>query len=173
MVVEFNDLGKWDFLNKGTTTPHYWFYRLEYYLWNNGIQNGEDLQIGDKKFSEIRKNFYFRNLNSIEHIQPQSKAEEKDWRIYNKGTENKRDIDCFGNLALLSASFNSTLGNQDSIDKMLDLQKKTNKDSVESLKLWLIYAQFIKDSKEEWTYENAKSHQNQMLEILIHSLECQ
>lgn len=159
----------WTFLNHGTATPHYWFYRLEYYLWKNGIENDENLQIGGKKFSDIRKNFYFRNLNSVEHIQPQSKAEENDWQIHDKGTQNqKRDIDCFGNLALVSVGFNSTLNNQDNADKRLDLQKKINKDDVESLKLWLVYANYPNDN--DWTFANATAHQNQMLEILIESL---
>lgn len=172
-VKEPNDLDSvnWDFLNKGTATPHYWFYRLEYYLWKNGVENDENLQIGGKNFSDIRKNFYFRNLNSIEHIQPQSKAEENDWQIHDKDTQNQK-IDCFGNLALVSVGFNSTLNNQSGDDKRLDLQKKINKDDVESLKLWLVYAQYIKDS-DKWTYEDSQTHQESMIEILKESLKSQ
>lgn len=32
--IDFDSL-----LNNGTRTPHYWFYRLEYYLWKNGVEN--------------------------------------------------------------------------------------------------------------------------------------
>lgn len=161
---------EWNFLNNGTGTPHYWFYRLEYYLWkdreNKEYENGK---FDNKSFKDIANKFYFRNLNSVEHIQPQSRAEEKDWKIHNKGTKDKkRDIDCFGNLALLSVGFNSSLSNQDNADKRLDLQKKINKSEVESLKLWLVYADYPKD--EDWTYANAQAHQNQMLDILIESL---
>lgn len=149
-------------LNNGTRTPHYWFYRLEYYLWKDR---------DNKSFKDIANKFYFRNLNSVEHIQPQSRAEDKDWKIHNKGTKDeKRDIDCFGNLALLSVGFNSSLSNQDNADKRLDLQKKINKSDVESLKLWLVYALYIKDSN-EWTYTNAQAHQEQMIDILIESLK--
>ncbi|MGX3045592.1 DUF262 domain-containing protein [Helicobacter sp. T3_23-1056] len=163
------DLADWDFLNNGTGTPHYWFYRLEYYLWKNGIENDENLQIGGKNFSDIRENFYFRYLNSVEHIQPQSKAEENDWQIHDKGTQNqKRDIDCFGNLALLSVGFNSALKNQNNADKRLELQKKINKDGVESLKLWLTFASYPNDN--DWTFANATAHQNQMIKILQDSL---
>lgn len=186
---EFYKNDKWNFLKYGNDI-RYWFYRLEYYLWKwgnkeqrKGIKNDtinkifkefDDLEFpkdkGNKfKFDKILGSFYFRNLNSIEHIQPQSRAEDKDWKIHNKGTKDeKRDIDCFGNLALLSIGFNSSLSNQDNADKRLDLQKKINKSEVESLKLWLVYADYPKD--EDWTYANAQSHQNQMLDILIKSL---
>lgn len=156
-------------LNNGTRTPHYWFYRLEYYLWKNK-QKFVDIKFSGQSFESVADKFYFRNLNSVEHIQPQSRAEDKDWKIHNKGTKDeKRDIDCFGNLALLSVGFNSSLSNQDNADKRLDLQKKINKSEVESLKLWLVYANYPKD--EDWTYANAQAHQKQMLDILIESLK--
>lgn len=186
-----DDYKEWAFLNNGTGTPHYWFYRLEYYLWKwRVVLDKEDFEaqfkkkFGDKfnnlksmfsvelethNFQSIAKNFYFRNLNSVEHIQPQSKAKEKDWQIHDESTKDeKRDIDCFGNLALLSVGFNSSLSNQDNADKRLDLQKKINKSEVESLKLWLVYANYPKD--ENWTCANAQAHQKQMLDILIESL---
>lgn len=158
-------------LNNGTGTPHYWFYRLEYYLWkdreNKEYENGK---FDNKSFKDIADKFYFRNLNSVEHIQPQSRVEEKDWQIHNKDTKDeKRDIDCFGNLALLSVGFNSSLSNQDNADKRLDLQKKINKSEVESLKLWLVFANYPKD--EDWTCKNAKKHLVQMLRVLKKSLK--
>ena len=169
-VKDFSDLEKWDFLNQDTKTPHYWFYRLEYYLWK---KRGESMFVkvesNKRTFKDIAGRFYFRNLNSIEHIQPQSKAEENDWKIYDKGTKKqRRDIDCFGNLALVSVGFNSALKNQDNIDKRLELQKKINKDEVESLKLWLVYESYPND--ENWTFVNAQAHQKQMIDILIKSL---
>lgn len=164
--IDFDSL-----LNNGTGTPHYWFYRLEYYLWKNK-QKFADINFSGQSFESVADKFYFRNLNSVEHIQPQSMAEdkEKDWQIRNKGTKDeKRDIDCFGNLALLSVGFNSSLSNQDNADKRLDLQKKINKSEVESLKLWLVYANYPKD--EDWTCKNAKKHLVQMLRVLKKSLK--
>ncbi|WP_257906307.1 DUF262 and DUF1524 domain-containing protein [Campylobacter lari] len=146
-------------LDQGTATPHYWFYRLEYYLWKNR-ENSHlgNYKLNDKNFSEIANNFYFRSLNSIEHVQAQSKAQ--GWG----------EVDNFGNLALISSSFNSSLNNQDTQDKYLDLQKYINKDSVISLKLWLIYALSEKDQS-KWTFGNAQTHKEQMLEILKKSFE--
>lgn len=43
-------------LSHGTATPHYWFYRLEYYLWKNGVENEGKLKIKDKGFGNIQKN---------------------------------------------------------------------------------------------------------------------
>ncbi|EAI8628580.1 DUF1524 domain-containing protein, partial [Campylobacter lari] len=165
-------------LDQGTATPHYWFYRLEYYLWKYskieyylGNKQLKEMQLDEKKFSNIASNFYFRSLNSIEHVQAQSKAQ--GWG----------EVDNFGNLALISSSFNSSLNNQDVPSKYRDFQKRyidDTKKAVISLKLWLIYA-LAKDNENEteknnenkitWTFEKAKEHKNQMLEVLKNSFK--
>lgn len=159
-------------LDQGVRTPHYWFYRLEYYLWKS---NKMDEQFFDKKkFGEIKQNFRFRGLNSVEHIQAQSKIEGGDWQ--DEENAKTRKIDCFGNLALVSQSFNSSLSNQDTGDKILDLRKKVNKDDVESLKLWLVYSK-IEKANDKWNhYDNggeyaATKHQEEMIQILSDSLK--
>ena len=168
----------WDFLKYGNEI-RYWFYRLEYYLWKWGSQNDKignskikdifaefsnlEFPKGDKfKFEKILNAFYFRNLNSIEHIEPQS-----NFRTEHKWT--KENIDCFGNLALISPAFNSQLSNQSNRHKALDLRKKIDDGNAESLKLWLVYALYIKES-DKWTCGNAKRHLVQMLKILKESL---
>lgn len=156
-------------LDQGTATPHYWFYRLEYYLWKNR-ENSHlgNYKLNDKNFSEIANNFYFRSLNSIEHVQAQSKAQE--WK------DNAGKIDNFGNLALISSSFNSSLNNQDVLSKYRDFQKRyidgTEK-AVISLKLWLIYALANKDGEDKisWTFDKAQDHKNQILEALENSFK--
>ena len=161
-------------LNQGTGTPHYWFYRLEYYLWKGDKMDKQSFD--NKKFAKIKKNFHFRGLNSVEHIQPQSKVEGGDWQ--DEENAKTRKIDCFGNLALVSQSFNSSLSNQDTGDKILDLRKKVNKDDVESLKLWLVYSK-IEEVNDKWNYyddggENtAVKHQEEMIQILSDSLKSQ
>lgn len=148
-------------LDQGTATPHYWFYRLEYYLWKYSKikyyldgKNLKEIKLKNKNFSDIANNFYFRNLNSIEHVQAQSKANEKDW--------DDKNIDNFGNLALISSSFNSSLSNLDTQDKYLYINKDNN---IISLKLWLIYALSEKNQL-NWTFNKAQEHRRQMLEIL-------
>ncbi|MBF7046394.1 DUF262 domain-containing protein [Campylobacter volucris] len=150
-------------LDQGTATPHYWFYRLEYYLWKNAEVENDKVKICDKEMNRKKfDSFYFRNLNSIEHVQAQSKANENDW--------NNEKINNFGNLALISSSFNSSLNNQDVQDKYLDLQKYINKDNVISLKLWLIYA-LSEKNQSKWTSGKAEEHKKQMLEILKNSFK--
>ncbi|ELP9119728.1 DUF262 domain-containing protein [Campylobacter lari] len=150
-------------LDQGTATPHYWFYRLEYYLWKySETDKLKETELDKKKFSDIASNFYFRSLNSIEHVQAQSKAQE--WG----------EVDNFGNLALISSSFNSSLNNQDVPSKYRDFQKRyidDTKKAVISLKLWLIYA-LAKDNDEiTWTFVKAKKHKIQMLKILKNSFK--
>lgn len=179
IAKKFSNLENWDFLNQGTKTPHYWFYRLEYYLWKWGNQkdkinndkiknifakfNSLEFPNGDKfKFEKILSVFYFRNLNSVEHFHPQSLKQEKGWETY---------IDYFGNLALISSSTNSQYSNQPPEKKKEDLKNKLNKGgNIESLKFFLMCAQCEKDN--EWVYnKNVKDkHEEQMIDILIKSL---
>ena len=155
-------------LNQGVGTPHYWFYRLEYYLWKDGVAENvveKNFQIDGKIFEQIRKNYRFRVLNSVEHIQPQSKKKEwEEWKNVNQDEICK--IDDFGNLALISQSFNSSLSNQDMEKKWIDI--RDNKD-VESLKMCLAYAS-VKGEYQKWNPTTAKDHQGKMLKILKASL---
>lgn len=134
-------------------------------MWKNGVKNVDNPKIGGKNFSEIRKNFYFRNLNSIEHIYPQS--------VDGWGKDNEmREIDKFGNLALLSVGFNSSLNDNAGQEKYTKLLAKVQKDEVESLKLWLVYANYYDKESETWSWnkDNVQEHQNEMIDILIESL---
>lgn len=169
------------FINNGTGTPHYWFYRLEYYLWKWGTldeikfkkkfcDNFDNLKLifsaklGEHDFKSIAKSFYFRNLNSIEHFHPQHLKEKNGWETY---------IDYFGNLALISNSTNSQYSDQLPTEKKEDLKNKLNKKggNIESLKFFLMCAQCEQD-KNKWVYDNnvKDKHENQMIDILIKSL---
>ncbi|WP_139452070.1 DUF262 domain-containing protein [Campylobacter armoricus] len=162
-------------LDRGTATLHYWFYRLEYYLWKNAKVDNNKVEICDKEMDKKKfDNFYFRNLNSIEHVQAQSKVNENGW--------NNVNIDNFGNLALISSSFNSSLSNQEVPSKYRDFQKRyvDNKKAVISLKLWLIYTlaennenetEKNNENKITWTFYKAQEHKNQMLGVLKNSFE--
>ena len=163
-----------DFLNKGVGTPHYWFYRLEYYLWKwRNKLNGENKKLKD--FQNIANKYRFRRLNSIEHIQPQSKKKEwQEWKNNNSSVEQNEIciIDDFGNLALISQNFNSSLNNQSMEKKWVDIK---NKEDVESLKMCLAYVSVKGDTPEEryqnWTPKKAKEHQDEMLKVLKASLK--
>lgn len=168
-------------LSNGTNTPHYWFYRLEYYLWKWGIDDNDtnlkniensseykiydsSLQTNDgKNFtfkSVLATHFHFRILGSIEHfsaVQRQDKRE-KEW-----------NLDIFGNLALISQNFNSSLSNELENFKKEKVIEQLKRGRLESLKYFIMCANLDLNSN-EWTVDNAQEHQKQMIEILIKSL---
>lgn len=158
-------------LNKGTSTPHYWFYKLDYLLykdyknekryWQNLIKLPDASKF---KYSDIESEYRLSRLNSIEHIHPQSKAE--DWKndVACKTCHADRRIDCFGNLALISNHMNSSLS--DKIDeKRWLIQAQLDKKTIESLKMLLAYSKY-----ENWNENNCKSHHMNMMKILNESL---
>lgn len=171
-------------LSHGTATPHYWFYRLEYYLWKWGKDdNGKNLvmfenekskiyntELGESKnkvaFKDIfTKNlFHFRILGSIEHFSARQRKEPR--KQWDKDTLD--ELDAFGNLALISQNLNSSLSNELENSKKDEVINQLKRGRLESLKYFIMCANLKGD---EWTYKNAKNHQEQMLEILKQSLE--
>lgn len=150
--VKTYDVSDFDsILNNGTSTTHYWFYKLDYLLWKNSFY------WKNNSFNNIeRKKFRLSRLNSIEHIHPQNKSDE--WQNAN--------IDCFGNLALISNHMNSSLSDQDPNQKRYDINKQIQRGTLESLKMILTYYKY-----ENWTEENCLFHQNEMIDLLKKDLE--
>lgn len=171
--IDFDSL-----LNNGTRTPHYWFYRLEYYLWKWGKDNQTKLEEIENKFGAkiyntklgegkdetkfediLTKNlFHFRMLGSIEHFSAIQRE---------GGRKDEWNLDIFGNLALISQNFNSSLSNQLEQFKKDEVIKQLKRRRLESLKYFIMCANLNGD---EWTENDATTHQNQMIDILIESL---
>jgi hypothetical protein len=153
-------------LNNGTSTPHYWFYKLDYLLWkNNDTWKNLINQFAESnrfKYTNIKSDFRLSRLNSIEHMHPQSKAD-----AWNNGTKECQSVDNFGNLALISNHMNSALNAQQDIDKRLDIQKQLNNGTIESLKMILAYSQY-----NQWNPENCVNHHNDMIDLLIQDIKC-
>ena len=178
---ELDKNDKWNFLKYGNDI-RYWFYRLEYYLWKWGKYNQTKLteienKFGTKiyntklgegkdetKFEDIlTKNLlHFRMLGSIEHFSAiQRERKQEKWGNLDK-------LDMFGNLALISQNFNSSLSNQLEQFKKDEVIKQLKRGRLESLKYFIMCANLNGD---EWTENDAQAHQNQMIEILIKSLK--
>ena len=141
-------------INSGTSTPHYWFYKLDYLLWkNDSIWKNLNLNLDLSKFRLSR-------LNSIEHIYPQQPLKPKEeWN-------NSQKLNNFGNLALISNHMNSSLNNRDyNEEKRGLLMNQLNKGTIESLKMILLYSKY-----KEWTSENCDEHQIEMINLLIGDL---
>ena len=150
-------------LNQGTSTPHYWFYKLDYLLWKdfdwkNNLENKFE-EKGQFKYLNIKKTFKLSRLNSIEHIFPQSKKE-------NFGNSEDCGIDNFGNLALISNHMNSKLIDQSYENKRADIQKQLSNGTIDSLKMLLVYSKH-----KEWNSDNCQQHQKEMIDFLKKSLQ--
>lgn len=144
-------------LDQGTDTSHYFFYKLDYLLWKNF-----DNYFKDEKYQTVKERYYLTRLNSIEHIQPQSKRNENGF--------NEDTIHNFGNLALISGGRNSSLSGQTVVKKKVDIQDWIDgKQRAQSLKM--ILALDSVSIEDQWDFEKAKNHGDEMKELLFKDLE--
>jgi uncharacterized protein with ParB-like and HNH nuclease domain len=146
-LEQFNYNSKYDISllkeDEGTSFPHYWFYKLEFVLWNT-LKDSKD---------DRWKNFKFTAKNSVEHISPQTQKDT------DTNTVSKEMLNCFGNLSLVSRSINSEYSNLPFNEKRQRFLNN-NRIKLDSLKMDLIYSNNI------WNDELAQKHQNEMIECL-------
>ena len=174
MVDEFNrtstdyiGLTEYDEKRQGTSVPHYLFNFTDYLYWwmkyNNEPINWEVLDpnmiiIIQKELDLIRKNdFRFLNRNSIEHHYPQKRHEELD----SEGVTDF-DLNCLGNLILISKSANSRLSDKNPIDKAALYSDKTNLPPTRQI----IYS--ITRNSNGWGKEQIRNHLQCMELIIAH-----
>lgn len=140
----------------------YWYWRLDYYLWEKykfNSEDGENKTEIDKKIDHAYRSYKFRANRSIEHFHPQNETNYSDkWGD---------DVNVFGNLAMISPEFNSTQSNDDFADKMSRIENRLNVGITESLKLLEMFR--IARKNGEWKFDDAKEHEIAMLEILTNS----
>lgn len=151
-----------DLLDQGTGTPHYFFYKLDYLLWKKlgeEITNSEfKIWEGIENQKSIYDRFYITKTGSVEHIQPQSKEKEHYF--------DDEKINYFGNLALITSSRNSSLGN-----KSVGMKKEAIKEwiykgeSIQSLKMLLALEKYP-----NWDYDKSTTHREEMISLLKESL---
>lgn len=87
-------------LRMGVETPHFLFNYIDYLYWLESQKEQSDVH-----YIYAVKDFRFKYYNSVEHHRPQS---------YNNDNV---DIDCIGNLCLISRRNNSSLNNKDAREK--------------------------------------------------------
>ena len=130
----------------------YWFWRLDYYLWEKESQKTKDQNKAILEYS-------FRANRSIDHLHPQTSTIPWD----------SDNLNLFGNLAMISPSFNSTQSNDDENVKFARIENQINgKYLLESIKLLLMY-QKVKEMNVNWNIDLAKEHGNEMIDILVNS----
>ena len=115
------------FLDNGTAVPHYWFYRLEYLLW----QDFEDLNVCGVCADNIKT--VFPKFNRDEYIIKSQDTVEHMWATNLQ--ENNKALDDFGNLALIRKDFNSSLSDYDFGEKLKRIKESPNS----SIKMLIFY----------------------------------
>lgn len=132
----------------------YWFWRLDYYLWEK-----RDLYFADED-KEIVDGYVFRANRSIEHLHPQHQANNDEWKI--------DDIHSFGNLAMISQSFNSQQSDDPVTVKFARIADQAHNHSLQSIKMYRMYLDAQKNP-EGWTKDIKDAHQEQMFDLLVKS----
>lgn len=135
----------------------YWFWRLDYYLWENRSAVFKE-NVNEKAVSD----YEFRANRSIEHLHPQNESQNKAW------DESKYDLNGFGNLAMISQSFNSAQSNDPVEVKFARIKDQAAMGNLQSLKLYYMYLSAGKTG-EGWTEEKAKASGECMFGILANS----
>ncbi|GAB6142430.1 DUF262 domain-containing protein [Methylosoma difficile] len=143
----------------GTKVPHYWFFKLEYCLWELWFnEDKEDKTIDCDKPELIKNNLSFRmrHVTSIEHVSPQSQ---------NNGNIDGALLDRFGNLVLISVGANSSYSDKDPSVKAAEFTLKLDKGMIESLKLAHIFKEGSGNSL-QWDQKSMEAHEKNMLDVL-------
>lgn len=135
-------------LNTGFGFERIVFSYLDYLLYRDGYSYNEKEVV-----TPLADDWHFQFRSSIEHFYPQHPTELKVW--------NDEDLNCFGNLALITVSGNSTFNNAMPVGKAT-----TNPGIIEqSLKL-KIMAEMMRQNDNNWNQELAHKHQNEMFKVL-------
>ena len=138
----------------------YWFWKLDYLLWEKFTEKPEDFSLyglTDEEKTAI-SNYKFRRNRSIEHLHPQTDGDNSDW------TEDAKHR--FGNLAMISSSFNSFQQNDSVGVKFARLQEtQIPNGNLESIKLLLMF-KLAGGKESEWTTSEAEDHGTALYKLL-------
>lgn len=134
----------------------YWFWRLDYYLWERCEQ------YFNKDDRSIVKEYVFRSNRSIEHLHPQEESENEIW--------DQHVLNGFGNLAMISQSFNSLQSNDNVRVKFARIQAQIDSKSLQSLKMLRMFRDANEDHS-KWNELLAQKHLDEMCKLLEESFE--
>ena len=129
----------------------YWFWRLDYYLW----ERRKDLF--NKEDQRVVETYVFRTNRSIEHLYPQDESYNDTW--------NEDVTNGFGNLAMISQSFNSQQSNDNVRVKFARIQEQIDNKSLQSIKLLKMF-RMAEDDHTKWNEGLAEEHLDDMCKIL-------
>lgn len=139
----------------------YWFWRLDYYLWEMCKDaNVRCQEIFSKEDIKVVKEYTFRENRSIEHLHPQNESYNEIW--------DEKHINSFGNLAMVSQSFNSLQSNDNVRVKFARIQEQIDNKALQSIKMLTMY-RMANNEHTNWTNELAVRNNDLMCEILDES----
>lgn len=130
----------------------YWFWRLDYYLW----ERKEDYFKTEEE-KQIVEEYVFRANRSIEHLHPQHQENNDIW--------DDDDIHSFGNLAMISQSFNSQQSDDPVMVKFARIKDQAHNHTLQSIKMYLMYLDAEK-SPLGWKVDIKNKHQDKMYDLL-------
>ena len=140
-----------------TKSPLYWFRRLDYYLWEDNLTNHDD------RFDLINAFRFRRGGRSIEHLHPQDDSNFKQDEQWDKDEKDR-----FGNLCLISSSFNSTQSNDSLGVKIARVEEQIKKRELESIKLYVMYKAYLANNS-NWSKTIMEEHEKKMYQLLTNS----
>lgn len=140
----------------------YWFWRLDYYLWERRKEKDENgnYRFFNPKEQNVVDSYVLRVNRSIEHLHPQNQTNNEKWK--------EEDVNSFGNLVMISASFNSQQSNKSVEEKFGRIKSQLKSKELESLKMYKMYL-MAGETDSGWTIERKNMHQEEMYQILKES----
>jgi hypothetical protein len=130
----------------------YYFWRLDYYLWEN-----RDAYFEHEEEKMIVEDYVFKANRSIEHVHPQNQDHNSEW--------GEDAVNSFGNLALISQSFNSQQSNDSVTVKFARIADQADNSKLESIKMYRIYLD-ANGTAAGWNEEASRKHQEAMYDVL-------
>lgn len=145
----------------------YWFRRLDFILWKKIIIDKDLHNLNSFDTNELNKEVvdsmkFRRGGRSIEHLHPQNEDNNSKW------SDGK--VHEFGNLALVTGSFNSEQGNDNLDVKFGRIKQQVDNRQLQSIKLYLMYLTAEKDGN-KWDIEKMEKHQTEMIRLLEEELK--
>ena len=137
--------------------PLYWFRRLDFILWKKIVVDKNFTSSFSIDESVVDSMKFRRGGRSIEHLHPQNQEKNSRWKDEN--------IHEFGNLALVTGSFNSEQSNDNLDVKYGRIKQQVDSKQLQSIKLYLMYLCSEKDGA-KWDETRMNKHQSEMIDLL-------
>ena len=146
-----------DTLRYDNNVPLYWFRRLDFILWKKIVIEKSFVSSFFIDVDVVDSMKFRRGGRSIEHLHPQNQKKNSQWKQDN--------IHAFGNLALVTNSFNSEQSNDNLDVKYGRIKQQVDSKQLQSIKLYLMYLASDRDGS-KWNEEIMEKHQSEMIDIL-------